>query len=177
MTRLIKDLLAQRASETFVGRTDELEILLSVLHGGPRIVFLHGIAGVGKSTLLEEFTSQAQAQGAVVLSLDCQAIEPTERGFLHGLSTAIGAKTLAAKQAAVKAKVWCHEREWRIVRTAEAGLVPLDPEALDGVILGCKMKPEDRTRIVDALARRSPQIELLRADAAPREFKLVFGRA
>lgn len=108
MTRLMKDLLAQRASETFVGRTDELNTLLGILDDGPRIVFLHGIAGVGKSTLLEQFTSQARAQGAVVVSLDCQAIEPTERGFLHGLSTAIGAKITAANQAAERLRSLGH---------------------------------------------------------------------
>ncbi|HSB08285.1 MAG TPA: winged helix-turn-helix domain-containing protein [Blastocatellia bacterium] len=92
----MKDLLAQRASETFVGRADELGVLLSILDDGPRILFLHGIAGIGKSTLLERFTTQARARGAVVVSLNCQAIEPTERGFLHGLSAAMGGRISAA---------------------------------------------------------------------------------
>ena len=104
MTRLMKDLLAQRANETFVGRTDELETLLSILDDGPRIVFLHGLAGIGKSTLLEKFTGQARARGAVVLSLNCQAIEPTERGFLHGLSSAMGGRISAAQQAGARLK-------------------------------------------------------------------------
>jgi len=104
MTRLMKDLLAQRANETFVGRTDELDTLLSILDDGPRIAFLHGIAGIGKSTLLEKFAERAQARGAVVLSLNCQAIEPTERGFLNGLSVAIGGRVTAAKRAAERLK-------------------------------------------------------------------------
>src|SRR5690242_8626005 len=92
MTRLIKDLLAERANETFVGRSRELEGLLSVLEEGPRILFLHGIAGIGKSTLLERFASEARNRGAIVVGLDCQEIEPTERGFVHALSGALGAR-------------------------------------------------------------------------------------
>lgn len=90
MTRLVKDLLAERASEAFVGRTDVLKSLFSLLDDDLRVVFAHGIAGIGKSALLGIFTEQARARGAVVVSLDCRAIEPTERGFLHELSTAIG---------------------------------------------------------------------------------------
>ena len=108
MTRLMKDLLAQRANETFVGRTDELETLLSTLDDGPRIVFLHGIAGIGKSTLLEKFAERARARGAVVLTLNCHAIEPTERGFLHGLSVAIGGRISTASRAAERLKSLGH---------------------------------------------------------------------
>lgn len=104
MTHLMKDLLAQRASETFVGRTDELKTLLSILDDGPRILFLHGIAGIGKSTLLEKFSERARSRGAVVLRLNCQAIEPTERGFLNGLSVAIGGRISATKRAVERLK-------------------------------------------------------------------------
>ncbi len=55
MVRLVKDLLAQSARETFVGRTVELEALAALLSNGPRVIFLHGIAGVGKSALLTVF--------------------------------------------------------------------------------------------------------------------------
>jgi hypothetical protein len=44
---------------------------------------LHGIAGMGKSTLLRAFLEQAAESGATVLILDCRLIEPTERGFLR----------------------------------------------------------------------------------------------
>ena len=90
MVRSVKDLLVQSARETFVGRTKELESLSVLLDDGPRVIFLHGIAGVGKSALLAVFVDRARAQGAAVIGLDCRAIEPTERGFLHELRTAIG---------------------------------------------------------------------------------------
>jgi len=70
-----------------------------------------------------------------------------------------------------KAEVWRHEREWRIVRQG-AGYVPIDPAALDGVILGCRIGGEEEARVKDMLARREPTVELLRAEPAEREFKL-----
>lgn len=73
---------------------------------------------------------------------------------------------------AMKAKVWEHEREWRIVRHAGLGPVQFDPGALDGVILGCRVSPDDEARVKDLVARRKPKIELLRAVPAEREFKL-----
>src|SRR5262245_22019967 len=100
MNRRIGDLLAQRAREAFIGRSAELEALLSMLDGGPQVVFVHGIAGIGKSTLLEAFAEQARARGATVVRLDCRGIEPTERGFLRELGVAIGSPAGAPEQAA-----------------------------------------------------------------------------
>jgi hypothetical protein len=100
MTSLMKDLLTQRASDTFVGRADELEALCGVLDDRPRIAFVTGIAGIGKSTLIDEFATRARKLGAVVIGLDCHAIEPTERGFVDGLNSAIGGKATVVKKAA-----------------------------------------------------------------------------
>jgi len=101
MARHMRDLLVQRAAEGFVGRAKELNILLDTLDGGdPPVVFVHGIAGIGKSTLLEAFASQARVRGATVVRLDCRAIEPTERGFLHALGAAIGGDPATPAEAA-----------------------------------------------------------------------------
>src|SRR5215510_15688178 len=78
MNRRIGDLLAQRAREAFIGRSAELEVLLSMLDGGPQVVFVHGIAGTGKFTLLEAFAEQARSRGATVVRLDCRGVEPTD---------------------------------------------------------------------------------------------------
>jgi hypothetical protein len=73
-----------------------------------------------------------------------------------------------------KAECWEHEREWRILRhEGGPGLVPFDPAALDGVIMGCRMSDEDEARVRDVLSRRDPRPELLKARPAAREFKLV----
>lgn len=85
------DLLARQAREEFVGRSAELATLRTTLGPeGAHVVHIHGIAGIGKSTLLERFAIDAQALGAVVVRLDCRRMEPTETGFLHALCEAIG---------------------------------------------------------------------------------------
>lgn len=77
-----------------LGRQRELTVLLQTLEeAGPRVIFVHGIAGVGKSTLLEAFAAQARAGGTAVLSLDGRDVEPTERGFLGELGRAVGSST------------------------------------------------------------------------------------
>src|SRR5262245_30927884 len=102
MARLVKDLLAQSASDSFVGRGVGLEALDSLLHNGPRLIFLHGIAGVGKSALVAVFMERARTEGAAVIGLDCRAMEPTERGFLQALSIAIGGPVADLNQATVR---------------------------------------------------------------------------
>jgi hypothetical protein len=101
MARLIRDVLVQRAAEHFFGREDELATLLDALRdGGPPVTFVHGIAGIGKSSLLAVFAARARDSGAVVVQLDCRSIEPTERGFLHELGLALGAELSTPQDAA-----------------------------------------------------------------------------
>lgn len=101
MVRQMRDLLAQRATESFVGRKEELAILRQMLEKeGPLVLAVHGIGGIGKSSLLDAFAAEARAHGATVVRLDCRAIEPTERGFLQELSTAIGGDISTPEEAA-----------------------------------------------------------------------------
>src|SRR5262245_13840744 len=92
MTSLMKDILNQRATDTFVGRADELRALCGILDDGPRVACLTGIAGIGKSTLVDAFATRLRELSAVVVGLDCQGIEPTQRGFVDGLTSAIGGR-------------------------------------------------------------------------------------
>jgi hypothetical protein len=73
---------------------------------------------------------------------------------------------------ATKAKVWKHEREWRIVRDDGARTYDFDPAALDGIILGCRISARDERRVRDVVARRTPRIELLKAVQDEKVFKL-----
>lgn len=93
MTEPVGPLLERRARELLVGREEELTALRgSLAPDGPLVSCLHGIAGVGKSTLLEAFLTEARAAGATVVRLDCRTFEPTETGFLSELGRAVGAE-------------------------------------------------------------------------------------
>lgn len=97
-------LLGRRASEGFVGRDRERAILaeLSDPDGSMLLVHLHGIAGVGKSELVRVALTDARARGTTVVRLDCRAIEPTERGFLHELSAALGGPPIGMADVAAR---------------------------------------------------------------------------
>jgi hypothetical protein len=102
MTVTVGQLIEAQAAR-LVGREDERAILHRVLDAdGPLVVFVHGLAGVGKSTLVQAFAVEARDRGATVLRLDCRAIEPTERGFLAALAGATGADLSTATDAAAR---------------------------------------------------------------------------
>ncbi len=91
MVHKMKDLLTQQALKNFTGRAEEIEILLKVLEQeSPVVTHIHGIGGIGKSILLEAFTEEARKRGATVVGFDCRSIEPTEKGFIYRLNSAIG---------------------------------------------------------------------------------------
>ena len=76
--------LKNREEKSFFGRQFELETLLEVLTpDGPLVSHIHGIAGLGKSSLLAQFAKQATGRGAVVTMMDCRLVEPTAGGFLE----------------------------------------------------------------------------------------------
>jgi hypothetical protein len=78
------------AGSSFVGRDIELSVLLRVLEEhGPRVCFVYGIAGIGKSSLLARFGEECERIGIGVVTVDCRSIEPTEEGFLGGLAAAV----------------------------------------------------------------------------------------
>jgi hypothetical protein len=101
MARRISDLVMQRAVESFVGREEELGLLLQSLQDdAPPVVQVYGIGGIGKSSLLEAFASEARGRGATVVRLDCRVIEPTESGFLHELGALVGGHPSSVEEAA-----------------------------------------------------------------------------
>lgn len=80
-----------------------MEILRQLLgEAGPLVVFVHGIAGIGKSALAEAFAVEARACGATVLRLDGRSIEPTERGFLAALEGKTGGDVGTAEDVAAR---------------------------------------------------------------------------
>ena len=87
--RTVGDVLAERASAGMVGRREELAEALRILdEDGPRVLCVHGPAGLGKSTLVAAAGEAARRRGATVVHLDCRDLEPTTRGLLTALSRA-----------------------------------------------------------------------------------------
>src|SRR5215831_6492301 len=99
----VKHLLDRRIAHSFVGRTEELDLLMQTLQPeGPLVVHLHGIAGSGKSTLLDVFAQRARAAGATIVRFDCRSIEPTETGFLSELAAATGGTPGTPEEIAIR---------------------------------------------------------------------------
>ncbi len=87
----LQSTLDQRAG-ALIGRERERAALLELVERDvPLVAAVHGIAGVGKSTLVHAAALDARARGTRVVALDGRAFEPTERGFLASLGSALGA--------------------------------------------------------------------------------------
>ncbi len=101
-TATLGALLEDRA-QALVGRDREREALLDLVRADrPIAAVVHGVAGVGKTALLEAVRADARAAGARVVTLDGRGIEPTRDGFVAALGAAVGcAPTDAAVAAAL----------------------------------------------------------------------------
>ncbi|WP_369202186.1 hypothetical protein [Streptomyces sp. PU-14G] len=80
--------LAALRREVFTGRVAELRLLRDLmLHDrhGCFVVWLHGVAGVGKTALLQRFGDEAQQQDRTCRTVDMRSTEPTPEAFLAAL--------------------------------------------------------------------------------------------
>lgn len=93
-------LLAQQAG-TITGRERERALLGRLFEpDGPCVAHIHGLAGVGKTTLLNAFACDARAAGIAVLEVDGHVTAATQREFL----LALGGSTVEEAAAAVGAR-------------------------------------------------------------------------
>src|SRR3990170_2610041 len=100
VSRTVGEVLRDQSAHP-IGRDRELALLGRVLEAdGPLVVFLYGIAGIGKSTLVDAFAARARGAEVAVLELDCRHVEPTERGFLKALGDAAGGEFQSVEEAA-----------------------------------------------------------------------------
>ena len=100
MAETLGALLAQQAGE-ITGRERERAQLRRLLEpDGPVVGYVHGLAGVGKTTLLHAFAAEAREAGAVVLELDGHVVPATQREFL----LALGGSSVEEAAAAVGAR-------------------------------------------------------------------------
>jgi hypothetical protein len=96
MSLTLGSLLEER-TRTLVGRDRERAALLGLVQEDrPLVAAVHGIAGVGKTSLLQAFAADARAAAAAPVLLDARAFEPTERGFLAAVAVAIDAEQAPA---------------------------------------------------------------------------------
>jgi DNA-binding response OmpR family regulator len=79
--------LLERQAGAIAGRERERAQLRRLLEpDGPVIAYVHGLAGVGKTTLLHAFAADARAAGAVTLELDGHVVYPTQASVLAALT-------------------------------------------------------------------------------------------
>jgi hypothetical protein len=165
----VKDLISQQASQTFVGRRDEICLLLKTLEeSGPAVIYLHGIAGIGKSRLLGEFVERVRKQRSRVIALDCRAVEPTEQGFLRALASNLR-REVASTEDAVKSLanrsartilVLDHYEVWRLLDAwLRQTFVPQLPSGLR-LILGSREPPGPAWRSAPGWQRLLRTMEL-----------------
>jgi DNA-binding winged helix-turn-helix (wHTH) protein len=85
MAHTLGALLAEQAG-AITGRAHERAQMRRLLEpGGPAVAYVHGLAGVGKSTLVHAFAADARAAGAVTVELDAHVLYSTQRAVLAAL--------------------------------------------------------------------------------------------
>src|SRR5689334_25072506 len=141
MPETLGTLLREQSGE-ITGRERELAALDRLLEpGGPVVAYVHGLAGVGKTTLVHAFAARARAAGAVTLELDGHVVYSTQRSVLSAL-----AGSEATLDEAVAAVGALGERVVLIVDTFELlqmldhwvcrTLIPALPARVRGVVAG-----------------------------------------
>ncbi|CAN5780765.1 hypothetical protein BH23CHL7_BH23CHL7_06790 [soil metagenome] len=196
MSPTIADVTRGRRQNSVIGRRRELAALLDVLSGEHTyVVHVHGTAGIGKSTLLDAFATEARAVGALVVALDGSTLEPTDRGIQNALARALGLRgstlrRIADHLAAYGQKTVLMIDHYEVVRLADTWLrqtlVPNLPENVRVITAGREapvagwLTTPDLAGVVQVLAldplERADSIELLarhgiagsRADAIAR---------
>jgi hypothetical protein len=84
------DVLDEARRRTFVGRDDELTRFGEALSGSSsrRVFLVHGVGGIGKSTLLGEFRARALAAGRPAVLLDGRELDPSPDAVRAALARA-----------------------------------------------------------------------------------------
>jgi hypothetical protein len=97
----IKHSLERAHDSGFSGRERELARLATLFEpGGPLVVLLHGVGGIGKTSLVRVFEREAAARGRRVRMLDCRGIEPLPLGLLAAIGSSLDVELRSVSDAA-----------------------------------------------------------------------------
>jgi hypothetical protein len=85
------DVLDAAGSRTFVGRGRELAAFDDAVGGrsSRRVFLVHGVGGIGKSTLLGQFRAHALAAGRPAVLVDGREVDPSPEGVRAALARAL----------------------------------------------------------------------------------------
>jgi hypothetical protein len=163
MSTRLADRLSAARQRRFAGRSAELDLFRSAI-GAPElpfvVLYLYGPGGIGKTTLLAEYSSVAAQAGARVVALDARLMDTTPNGLIAALQRGLG---LRPEQEPV---AFLAEQRARTVLTIDTYelLAPLDSWLRDELL------PElpDDTLVV--LAGREPPPLVWRTDAGWQQF-------
>lgn len=72
-----------------------------------------------------------------------------------------------------KSKHWSYEKEYRLVLWGKTSTpYPIGIEAVDEIILGCKILPKNKSRVISIVKGKSHPIRLIQAEKHPERFEL-----
>ncbi len=153
MDRTIRDRLRREASARVFGRDRELATLESWISDddGPAVIFVHGIGGIGKTSLLDALERRGEAAGITLVRFDCGEIEPTPRGVLHALGERVSrelpsVEAAAANVAKLEGRIVLAFDDYQRFRLLDAWLrrtfIPALPAAVR-VLLSSRAAPAD----------------------------------
>jgi hypothetical protein len=91
MAMRLGDVLDEARRRTFVGRQAELARFAEALSGrsSRRVFLVHGVGGIGKSTLLGEFRARAAGAGRPAVVVDGREVDPSPDGVRAALARSL----------------------------------------------------------------------------------------
>ncbi len=163
--------LAAARSRRFVGRSTEQSLFQSAL-SAPEfpfvVLYVHGPGGVGKTSLLKQFSALAEQAEAVVLYLDARTFDPSPESFNQALRAAIQAKGAAMPSEATPTQMMAAspQRHVLLLDTYEL-LAPLDAWLRDVFL------PQTSENVLVVMAGRQAPAAGWRADSVWSELMRV----
>lgn len=166
MTHL-QAVIDQLEAERFVGRTEELALFRNLVQSDkPALLNIHGVGGIGKTSLLRAFAREAAALGAIWLSVDGAGLQPSPREFCRQLWAELEAHPLSQRAAtaagdapAAASMAACHAAITSLAASGRPIVVAIDTYE--------ELKPLDRWLRQSFLAGLPPSTIIVIAGRTP----------